>query len=256
MSRKNRTPSSSGIYHVMLRSVNQQIIFEEDADYQKFLFILSDCKEKHDIDIYAYCLMNNHIHLLVRADLEELAIFFRRFGSRFVHWYNAKYQRYGHLFQDRFHSKPVEDERYYLATLIYIHNNPVKAGICRVPSEYRWSSNNAFYGAKDPLINLDFSIQIATSIKELQRLFATSEDHFDLNDDADYEYAEAKSYVTDEDAIEMFKSLTGYSSTFDITSIPKATRDEIVRTLKDNNLSTKQISRLLGISIRTVNRIL
>ena len=68
MPRKARTVSSSGIYHIILRSVNKHIIFEEDFDYQKFLFVLSDCEEKYDTSIYAYCLMDNHIHMLLRAD--------------------------------------------------------------------------------------------------------------------------------------------------------------------------------------------
>ena len=139
MPRKPRVISSTGIYHITLRSINQHIIFEEEADFQKFLFILADCKKKIDIDIYAYCLMNNHIHLLLHSTPNNLASFFQSFGSRFVRWYNNKYSRSGHLFQDRFFSVPVETASQYLSTLIYIHNNPVKANICHFPSEYRWS---------------------------------------------------------------------------------------------------------------------
>lgn len=149
MPRKPRIISSTGIYHITMRSINQHIIFEEEADYQKFIYILSNCNAIFDVDIYAYCLMDNHVHLLLRSDKKNLELFFKSFGSRFVRCYNNKYLRSGHLFQDRFHSVPVENRAQYLTTLTYIHNNPVKAGICRFPSEYRWSSCNAFYGERN-----------------------------------------------------------------------------------------------------------
>lgn len=255
MPSKGRTFSSSGIYHIILRSVNQQIIFEEDADYQKFLYILSDCTEKHDVDIYAYCIMSNHIHLMIRSDREQLAPLFKGIGAKFVHWYNNKYKRYGHLFQGRFHSKPIEDRRYYLATLIYIHNNPVAAGICRIPSEYPWSSYKAFYGAKNPLINLEYSCHVAGSLKALQAFFAGNSDMADPFEDDEYEHGKTKLYVNDEDALELFKDLTGYSSTHEIVDIPKMFRNDIIRMLRENNLTVKQISRLLGISESTIKRI-
>ena len=102
MPRKPRIFSSTGIYHITLRAINRHIIFEEDADYQKFLFILSDCKTKYDIDIFAYCLMDNHIHLLLYSEPDNLPSFFQSLGTRFVRWYNNKYSRCGHLFQIRY----------------------------------------------------------------------------------------------------------------------------------------------------------
>ena len=138
MPRKPRILSSTGIYHVILRSINQHIIFEEDYDYQKFLYILSDCAKKYDVTIYAYCLMDNHVHLLISSSPGNLGTFFQSLGTRFVRWYNTKYSRSGHLFQDRFHSVAIENEISFLSVLVYIHNNPVKANVIRYPSEYRW----------------------------------------------------------------------------------------------------------------------
>lgn len=181
MPRKPRTLSSTGIYHIILRSVNQHIIFEEDFDFQKFLLILSDCKKKYDIDIYAYCLMNNHIHLLIHLPDDKLASFFQSLGTRFVRWYNNKYSRSGHLFQERFYSTAVESEQAFLSTLIYIHNNPVKANMCRYASEYRWSSINAYLGAKNPLINVSFAYNIAGSKDSLLHYFAKESVNWSTN---------------------------------------------------------------------------
>ena len=79
--------------------------------------------------LLAYCLMGNQIHLLLKEGKESLEQVFKRIGGRFVYWYNVKYQRVGHLFQDSFKSERVDDEAYLLAVIRYIHQNPVKAGI-------------------------------------------------------------------------------------------------------------------------------
>ena len=216
MPRKPRILSSTGIYHIILRSVNQHIIFEEASDYQKFLFILSDCKKKYDIDIYAYCLMDNHVHLLLRLPDDRLSSFFQSLGTTFVRWYNNKYSRSGHLFQDRFYSSAIEGGRAFLSALIYIHNNPVKANMCRYASEYRWSSIGAFYGAKNPLVDVSFAYNIALNI---------------------------------------FKTVTHLTSTSDATTLDKTSRNEYIRALRGKGLTIKQIARIMDISDSTVKRI-
>lgn len=256
MPRKARSISSIGIYHVILRSVNKQIIFEEEFDYQKFLFILSDSKDKYDVDIYAYCLMDNHIHLLLYASKDSISHFFQSLESRFVRWYNTKYERSGHLFQERFHSRVVENTDYYLNTLVYIHNNPVKAGCCRYPSEYRWSSYNAFYGAKNSLVNTIFSYQAAGSKEHLQRYFSTYSLHSSFeNDSFLQDHPNSTFRLTDEKALEKFLSLTHFSSSHEIDNVPKRQRNEIVRASRKEGLSIRQISRIVGISIPTIIRI-
>lgn len=257
MPRKSRIISSSGIYHIIIRSVNQQIIFEEESDYYKFIYILSDSKVKFDVDIYAYCLMDNHVHLLLYAPSEKMAGFFQSAGARFVKWYNSKYKRYGNLFQDRYHSKPVENEAYYLKVLMYIHENPVKAGVCRTPSEYRWSSYNAFYGEKNLLVNTDFTYRLFGSRERFIMLIRKTGDvtMCDEKDENNYEVTVGEHYVTDERAMLIFHELAPDLSIFDASSMPKVQRNELIRKLVQNGLTRKQISRLLGISIRTVTRI-
>lgn len=254
MPRKPRTLSSTGIYHIILRSVNQHIIFEEDSDYQKFLFILSDCKKKYDIDIFAYCLMNNHIHLLIHIPDDKLASFFQSLGTRFVRWYNNKYSRSGHLFQERFYSSAVESEQAYLSTLIYIHNNPVKANMCRYASEYRWSSINAYLGAENPLINASFSYNIAGSKDSLLHYFAKEADSPE-NSLFENDHREANHFFTDEKAFDIFKSITHLSSASDVITLEKVKRNEYVRLLKKEGLTIKQIARVMDISGTTVKRI-
>ena len=98
MPRKAREKSSTGIYHVVLRGINRQIIFEDDEDYEKLLDTLKEHKETSGYEIHGYCLMSNHMHLLIKEGEEDLGIVFRRIGASYVYWYNRR----GHLFQDRY----------------------------------------------------------------------------------------------------------------------------------------------------------
>ena len=135
MARQARKKSNSGIYHIILRGINRQQIFEDGEDYSKFLRILEECKAISKFEIFAYCLMNNHIHLLLKEVKEPIEQVMKRITTRFVYWYNIKYQRSGHLFQDRFKSEPVESDEYFLTVIRYIHQKPVKAGLCEKPQD-------------------------------------------------------------------------------------------------------------------------
>lgn len=104
MPRQARERSRSGIYHIMLRGINRQNIFEEDEDRQRFIETLKYYKAISGYRLYGYCLMNNHIHLLMGENGESMSLGIKRISSSYVYWYNQKYNRCGHLFQERFKS--------------------------------------------------------------------------------------------------------------------------------------------------------
>lgn len=145
MSRLPRVLSSCGVYHVMLRSVNRQQIFFDEEDYQYFTYLLLKYKMICGYKLYAYCLMGNHIHILIYISNDSIETVFKRIGSSFVHWYNIKYDRTGHLFQDRFKSEPVNDSTYFLTVLRYILQNPVAAGFCKSPADYKYGSGPEYF---------------------------------------------------------------------------------------------------------------
>ena len=140
MPRGARKTSSTDIYHVMLRGINRQDIFEEDEDKKIFLWIIRECIKVSGCDIYAYCLMSNHVHILIRTKTESIGVIMKRIGTRYVLYFNEKYGRVGHLFQDRFKSEPIETDEYFLTVLRYIHQNPLKANMCKKLEDYAYSS--------------------------------------------------------------------------------------------------------------------
>ena len=156
MPRQSREKSDTGIYHVMLRGINRQDIFEDEEDYRKMILFLRGLVERTDDNglriqpsclIYSYCLMSNHLHLLVKEKDEGVSEAVKRIGILYAQYFNRKYERNGHLFQDRFRSEPVNSMEYFVTLIRYIHQNPVKAG----PVDQVITgtvSNKSFFAAK------------------------------------------------------------------------------------------------------------
>lgn len=152
MPRHARRLSESGIYHVMLRGVNRDAIFLEEVDRERFLQSLGKVKEASGCRVLAYCLMRNHVHLVLRTGDEPIGAVVKRLGVRYAGWFNHKYGRVGHLFQDRFKSLPVDDDAYLVTLLRYVWDNPVVAGLVTVPEAYWWSSRRLF-GRQSTLVD-------------------------------------------------------------------------------------------------------
>ncbi|MCR4656580.1 MAG: transposase [Lachnospiraceae bacterium] len=154
MSRQARLISQSGIYHVIQRGADRRIIFSDNYDCMEFLKILRKTKQETDFALYAYCLMSNHFHFLIKQNSDSLELIFKKISCSYVYYYNKKYELHGHLFQDRFKSEPVDCNEYFLDVLRYICQNPVKAGLCSVPDDYIWlgcSGITDSNGLLDPL---------------------------------------------------------------------------------------------------------
>jgi len=144
MPREARKLSSTHIYHVMIRGNRRQDIFLEDEDRLRFIGILKKKKQKGEYELYAFCLMNNHVHLLIKEKKEQLSQIMKRINISYVNYFNRKYKQVGHLFQDRFKSETIEDENYLLAVLNYIHHNPFNAFIINNLADYPWSSYDMY----------------------------------------------------------------------------------------------------------------
>ncbi len=244
MARKPRQLSESGIYHIMLRGIDRQVIFQDDEDRQKFLQVLQDCKEISLFRLYAYCLMDNHIHLLPRTDPkgESLEQIFKRIGVRYVAWYNRKYGRTGHLFQDRFLSEPVHNDAYLFTVLPYIHQNPVKAGICKNPGKYPWSSWREYLHSSTLCDTQELLAMLSddpeAAMETLRNLHKKPIDAPCLEMD--------QLRPSDREVRTLLLELCGTNQIPDLQGLSAEERSRIIQTLKLRQASLRQISRLTG----------
>ena len=227
----------------MLRGINRQQIFEDDEDRERFLETLANYKEICDYKIYAYCLMGNHIHLLLKQGKEDLTQIFKRIAGSFVYWYNWKYHRCGHLFQDRFKSEPVEDDSYFLTVLRYIHQNPVKAKLCKNVENYLYSSMNEYLTCP-VLTDTDFALSILHRDDFIDY-------HRQMNDDKCLD-VEERFRLTDEDAKRLIVKIARCNSATEFQQLDTKKRNACLRKLHKEGMSIRQISRLTGISKKVV----
>lgn len=252
MPRKARVKSKSRIYHIMLRGANRQEIFHDDDDRITLLDILNKYKIKSEIILYAWCLMDNHVHLLIKEGKEDISITMKRIGVSFVKYYNWKYRTIGHLFQDRFKSENVETIRYLLTVIRYIHQNPVKAGIVTRPDEWRWSSCQGYYGKSSyPPNMLDYQF-ILSMFSPNSQIAIERFKEFNERENKDKcledEVQERKRLLDEEAKIEI-KKLLGEIEIAHVKSLPKIKRNEILRKVKRiEGLSQRQAARILGVS--------
>jgi len=246
MPRKARKKSESGIYHIIMRGINRQSIFEDEEDYEKFIEIIQKYKEKSGYEIYAYCLMGNHVHLLLKTGKEPLEQVMRRICGSYVYWYNWKYERIGNLFQDRFKSEPVENETYFLIVLRYIHQNPIKAGLVRSVEQYKWSSFNEYVN-KTKVVDIEFTLEIFNTNKE-KAIQSFIRYNNEVKDDVCLDIEE-KNRITDEEARNIIKKVCNVKSASDLQKLDKLTRNMYLKELKEKYcLSIRQIERLTGIN--------
>lgn len=171
MPRFPRQKYEDAMYHITVRGNNREKIFFCDDDKIRYLDTLKRYKEKFKINLYAYCLMDNHVHLVIDCNGQDISRIMKGISLSHAIYINKKYDRCGHLFQDRFTSKIIDSDRYMQWVSRYIHRNPVRAGITKTAIEYKWSSINIYMGQKDyyKIIDEEFILKYFSSNKAIAR---------------------------------------------------------------------------------------
>lgn len=146
MARKIRLHYPGACYHVILRGNAGQDIFFDEGDRSRFFFLLQEGIERFRHRIHAYCLMTNHVHLVVQVGEVPLSRILQNVSFRYTRFINQRKIQTGHLFQGRYKALLLDADTYLLELVRYIHNNPVRAGMAKTPEEYPWSSHSAYLG--------------------------------------------------------------------------------------------------------------
>ena len=257
MARRAREASDSGIYHVMLRGVNRQDIFECDKDYLKFLDLLRRAAFTRDennkplppnLVIFAYCLMPNHVHLLVREQPKvPISDAMKSISVAYAYYFNQKYEHLGHLFQDRFRSETVNDMEYFITLLRYIHQNPVAGMIVKDVKDYRWSSWREYDAGlvSDVSICDTKSVFYKISFDALEELvnepLPKARRILDFDCDTGFRVSDdlVRAFIHDECGVEEIAL---------IQQMDKEERNRILIAILEFGASIRQVSRITGVS--------
>ena len=242
MPRQARRKSKTGIYHVIMRGINRQSIFEDDEDYERFIETLKKYKETSEYKIYAFCLMRNHFHLLMKTEKEDLDLVIKRIAGSYVYWYNLKYHRSGHLFQDRYKSEAVEDDPYFLTVLRYIHHNPIKAGLYRLVSDYKYSSYGEYITGDSRLVDINYVLNIVDKDSFVKF-------NNESKTDSCMDIADEVCRINDTDGATIMQRVSNCANSAEFLRLDIPQRNLCIKKLKQEGLSIRQISRLTGVSV-------
>ena len=147
MPRLPRNNIKTSYFHVMVQGIDKEYIFNRKIDIKYYISILYELKDELNIKIIAYCIMNNHAHLLIHTnDVSNLTKYMHKTNTKYAIYYNKIHDRVGYVFRNRFKSEGIYSERQLYNCISYIYNNPVKAKICSTPEEYPYSNAKYYKG--------------------------------------------------------------------------------------------------------------
>jgi len=258
LARLQRKYSKTGYYHIMLRGNERKKIFCDEEDRQKFIEIIQKKKIATDILLYAYCLMDNHVHMVLRDDKNEISTIMKGIATSYAMYFNNKYGRVGHMFQNRFKSEAIEDDAYLIEVIRYIHNNPVKACIVENPAQYKWSSYQHYISPDKTrtIVDADYILRMIAenqieAVKELIRFTMERNDFQCLDQDEGIRtLEEGKAYLEQY----MKKNWTAVDKV-EIDKDKRIVNDLIVELRRNTSLSIVKIALLLGVNRGMVERI-
>ena len=264
MPRQARTISATNVYHVILRGVNKQQVFEDEEDYIRFLNVLRR-QTQPDVDaqgqtfqprchVYAYCLMGNHVHLLLKEGSETIGNIKKRIASSYVYYYNHKYDRVGHLFQERFKSQPVNDFSYFTTLLRYIHQNPLKAMLVDSMDEYEWSSWQEYNGTAHQFFCSTQVVLGRIPFADLKVLVETPLAEDDANQFIDVDVRPTKSTYSDAEIWQLFSALSGASNATQFQALPRPQQKLHLFAAHEEGICPRTLSRLTGVPCSIVQR--
>ena len=263
MPRQVRKESGTGVYHVMLRGINRQDIFEDREDYVRMLTCLQQMLEQYDeaghrqpplCTFYAYCLMSNHVHLLLRVHHKDIGSTIKPLAVMYAMYYNNKYSRSGHVFQDRFKSEPVSDMTYFVTLLRYIHQNSTKSGIVSKVSDYEWSSWKEYTGEVPAAVCLCATNATLKRmpIDDLRELVESP-----LEDDVQCLDMDERVRTTigDREVRQHLLERYGIADSIKIQELEKEKRNEIILSCLELGAGLRQLSRLTGVTYGVINKL-
>lgn len=224
------------------------MIFEDDDDRHRYLDDLEKFAAQRDVQIIAWCMMANHVHLLLEGDLSALSSLMQTLNSGYAQYFNKRHDRIGPLFQGRYKSEPIQTDEYLITVIRYIHNNPVKAGIASADA-YQWSSY-AEYVTAPVRCKTEKALKIIGSKEQFISLHEAEPDPLSAKV---MEYKSRRELGSDE-LIEYALALLGEDVFRHLKELPKEQRNKAIGMLRKSGMSVRQIERITGIGRGVISR--
>ena len=221
----------SGVYHVVIQSASSRVFFRDEEDYMQFVVTLdtkmrTDTEEEQGVrscELYAYCLLPTHVHLLVKEGLEDISMIVKRIGSSYVHYLNRKYGVDGTLYKGRFRSEPVEDEQQMRELMGFVYENPLRHGMTKA-WKYRMVKDEGFtVNGSRLMVNGDGGKFLEATEPE-------------------------KAKPSDAQVWMLIGRLVGVGNRTDFLQLPDGTRREVLTKLRGQGASVRQLEKLTGVS--------
>ena len=231
------------VFHIMVQGLNKEYIFEKTSYKEKYKKLLKENIKKYNIKIIAYCIMNNHAHVLIYSEnINRISKFMQRINTIYALYYNKIEKRVGYVFRDRFNIQVIDDEEHLKNCIVYIHQNPVKAYLINNIGDYKYSSYNEYIHMYDSdlvskdIINSLFGIKDNEELKQIiyfmhiKNIFSN---FIDVKEDIDY------------------YKLIEYYRDFGLND-----KEIIIRLKEECKLSIRKIERIMKITRYRINKIL
>lgn len=248
MPRIARKDYKTNYFHIIVQGMNKEWIFKKEKYLKKYRELLLNNKENYDIKILAYCIMNNHAHILIYCEkIEELSQYMKSVNTSYANYYNTIEERVGHVFRNRYEAEEINSERYLLNCIAYIHNNPVKAGMVRKASDYKYSSYNNYINKTGIITNTILKLIFGTSTNYLEQYRVIHKEEYSFKDIVE-DKRSAKEIIEEYEKEKNIKIK-------EIKQSEKYTI-ELTKRLKEEGLSINKISQIIEINRFKLARIL
>lgn len=231
---------NSSFFHIMIQGINKEYIFNTQKNKEEYLKLLYK-NNNEGVDIIAYCIMDNHVHILAKIDrIHDMQVWMSKTNTSYAIFYNKNYDRVGYVFRDRYKTQVIKNEKHLWLAIEYIHNNPIKAGICKKKEEYLYSSYSTIYKGK----------QVAVQSKMIEILKRSTLQNSNEEDKKEFELIEENKQDKEEICKEVLRRFLE-NNKIDIATLKKEKQNlvEIVRILKfEYGISYRMMEKSLGIS--------
>lgn len=235
------------LFHVMVQGINKEKIFLEEKQKLEYIKLINKFKIRYLINVIAYCVMDNHVHILIKTDeVVNLTNYMHYINTVYAMYYNKSKNRVGYVYRDRFKTQVIRDEKHLYNCIIYIHNNPVKAKICNTPQDYRFSSYQSFFRQENKEILNELFINKNYYIKAHQRIDLLN---IDFLEDKEEKNIEIKNYIEE------------YLNTKKVNILELRINNELLISLalrlrECYKLSYREIEKYLGVNREKIRRLI